>query len=99
MPSGTLNFAVGEAPALGFFEAYGTWMGTPPPTWDDIAWLRAQWDGPFMVKGFGRECATQLGLIGRSVDVGHDGPDLLDLLSPESPVEDACDGSDRPADR
>jgi pre-mycofactocin synthase len=36
----------------GFFEAYGEWMGTPQPTWDDIAWLREQWgDGPFMVKG------------------------------------------------
>ena len=24
---------------------------TPPPTWDDIAWLREQWGGPFMLKG------------------------------------------------
>ncbi len=37
--------------APGFFEAYGQWMGTPPPTWDDLAWLRRQWDGPFMLKG------------------------------------------------
>lgn len=22
-----------------------------PPTWDDIAWIREQWDGPFVVKG------------------------------------------------
>jgi len=42
------------APVPGFFEAYGTWMGTPPATWDDIAWLRSQWDGPFMVKGINR---------------------------------------------
>jgi heme/flavin dehydrogenase (mycofactocin system) len=34
-----------------FFGAYGQWMETTPPTWDDIAWLREQWDGPFMVKG------------------------------------------------
>ncbi|WP_433292968.1 hypothetical protein ACQP2F_29430 [Actinoplanes sp. CA-030573] len=33
-----------------------------------------------MVKGFGRECATQLGLVGRTSDTGHEGPDLLDLL-------------------
>jgi isopentenyl diphosphate isomerase/L-lactate dehydrogenase-like FMN-dependent dehydrogenase len=26
-------------------------MQSPPPSWDDIAWLRSQWDGPFMVKG------------------------------------------------
>lgn len=34
-----------------FFTAYGEWMGTPPPTWDDIAWLRELWGGPFMLKG------------------------------------------------
>lgn len=34
-----------------FFDAYGQWMGTPPPTWDDIAWLRELWGGPFMLKG------------------------------------------------
>ncbi|WP_088286114.1 pre-mycofactocin synthase MftD [Kineosporia sp. A_224] len=37
--------------APGFFAAYGQWMMTPPPTWDDVAWLRKQWDGPFMLKG------------------------------------------------
>jgi heme/flavin dehydrogenase (mycofactocin system) len=39
----------GEAPT--FFGAYGEWMGTPLPTWDDVAWLREQWGGPFMLKG------------------------------------------------
>ncbi|EID81726.1 MULTISPECIES: pre-mycofactocin synthase MftD [Rhodococcus] len=34
-----------------FFGAYGEWMQTPLPTWDDIAWLREQWGGPFMLKG------------------------------------------------
>jgi len=43
-----------STPVPGFFEAYGTWMGTPPASWDDIAWLRSQWDGPFMVKGINR---------------------------------------------
>ena len=23
----------------------------PPPTWEDVAWLREQWGGPFMLKG------------------------------------------------
>ena len=45
------NFAVGGEPAPRFFEAYGAWMQTPPATWDDVAWLREQWDGPFMLKG------------------------------------------------
>jgi heme/flavin dehydrogenase (mycofactocin system) len=34
-----------------FFGAYGQWMGTTPPSWGDVAWMRAQWEGPFMVKG------------------------------------------------
>lgn len=48
---GVPNFATDET-VPGFFEAYGAWMGTAPPSWDDVAWLREVWgDGPFMVKG------------------------------------------------
>ena len=39
----------GDAPT--FFGAYYEWMQTPAPTWDDVEWLRASWDGPFMLKG------------------------------------------------
>ena len=53
----------GAAPT--FFGAYGEWMGTPPPTWADIAWLRAQWDGPFLVKGIMRPDDAR-----RAVDAG-----------------------------
>jgi hypothetical protein len=49
-----------------------------------------------MIKGFGPECAVQLGLVGRSVDTGHAGPDLLDVLS--DITADECDGADRAAD-
>ncbi|MGO4200889.1 pre-mycofactocin synthase MftD [Rhodococcus sp. TAF43] len=42
--------APGQQPPT-FFGAYGQWMGTPLPTWDDVAWLREQWGGPFMLKG------------------------------------------------
>jgi heme/flavin dehydrogenase (mycofactocin system) len=38
-------------PAPTFFGAYGEWMMTPPPSWEDLRWLREQWDGPFMLKG------------------------------------------------
>ncbi len=38
-------------PAPSFFGAYGRWMRSAPPSWDDVAWLREQWDGPFMLKG------------------------------------------------
>jgi len=34
-----------------FFGAYGQWLQTPPPTWADLAWLREQWSGPFLLKG------------------------------------------------
>ena len=45
------NMAVPGQPAPTFFGAYGEWMGTPPPSWDDVRWLREQWDGPFLLKG------------------------------------------------
>jgi L-lactate dehydrogenase (cytochrome)/glycolate oxidase len=48
-----------------FFGAYGDWMQTPPPSWEDVAWLRAQWDGPFMLKG-----VTRIDDAKRAVDAG-----------------------------
>jgi len=48
-----------------FFHAYGEWMGTPPPSWDDIAWLRELWGGPFMLKGVMRVDDAK-----RAVDAG-----------------------------
>jgi len=47
----TPNLAAPGEEAPTFFGAYGEWMFTPLPTWEDVAWLREQWDGPFMVKG------------------------------------------------
>ncbi|RYP83538.1 mycofactocin system-associated heme/flavin dehydrogenase [Nocardioides guangzhouensis] len=41
----------GSPDAPTFFGAYGEWMTTPPPSWEDVAWLREQWDGPVMLKG------------------------------------------------
>jgi pre-mycofactocin synthase len=47
----TPNLAGPGEDAPTFFGAYGEWMQTPLPTWEDIAWLREQWGGPFAVKG------------------------------------------------
>ncbi len=47
----TPNLADPGQDAPTFFGAYYEWMTTPLPTWEDIAWLREQWGGPFMVKG------------------------------------------------
>ena len=73
------NMAEGGEPAPTFFGAYGTWMATPPPTWDDVAWLRQQWGGQFMVKG-----VTRVDDAKRAIDAGattisvsnHGGNDL-----------------------
>lgn len=52
-------------PGPPFFQAYGEWMGTPPPTWEDIAWLREEWGGQFMLKGIVRVDDAK-----RAVDAG-----------------------------
>jgi heme/flavin dehydrogenase (mycofactocin system) len=59
------NMRINGQPAPTFFGAYGEWMQTPPPSWDDVAWLRKQWDGPFMVKGI-----TRVDEAHRAVDAG-----------------------------
>jgi heme/flavin dehydrogenase (mycofactocin system) len=59
------NMAVpGEDPPA-FFDAYGEWIQTPPPSWDDLRWLREQWPGPFLVKGIMRVDDAR-----RAVDIG-----------------------------
>jgi len=59
------NMAAPGEPAPPFFGAYGEWMGTPPPTWDDVKWLRDEWGGPFMVKGIMHPDDAR-----RAVDIG-----------------------------
>ena len=59
------NFAAPGEPAPGFFAAYRSWQSVAPPSWADIAWLRAQWDGPFLVKGVMRADDAR-----RAVDAG-----------------------------
>jgi L-lactate dehydrogenase (cytochrome)/glycolate oxidase len=59
------NMAAPGQPAPTFFGVYGEWMQTPLPSWDDLRWLREQWDGPFMLKGVMRVDDAL-----RAVDVG-----------------------------
>jgi heme/flavin dehydrogenase (mycofactocin system) len=54
----------GQAPPT-FFGAYGQWMQSAPPSWDDVAWLREQWGGEFMLKG-----VTRVDDARRAVDAG-----------------------------
>lgn len=59
----------GAAPT--FFGAYYEWMTTPPPSWDDVAWMRETWaqlsGRPFMLKGVCRIDDAK-----RAVDAGVD---------------------------
>ena len=59
------NLAAPGGTAPTFFGAYGEWMGTTPPTWEDIAWLRDEWGGPFLLKGVSRVDDAR-----RAVDAG-----------------------------
>ncbi|MGH9057525.1 MAG: pre-mycofactocin synthase MftD [Acidimicrobiales bacterium] len=74
------NMAVEGEPAPTFFGAYGQWMQTPLPTWDDIAWLCGEWDGPVMLKGVIRvddaKRAVDAGV--RAISVSNHGGNNLD---------------------
>ncbi|MEX0426576.1 pre-mycofactocin synthase MftD [Nocardioides sp. DS6] len=60
----------GSAPT--FFGAYYEWMTTPPPSWDDVAWMGKEWKAlsgrPFLLKG-----VTRVDDARRAVDAGVDG--------------------------
>ena len=75
----TPNLARPGGAAPTFFGAYGEWMQTALPTWDDVAWLREQWGGPFMLKGVTRlddaRRAVQAGVTAISVS-NHGGNNL-----------------------
>jgi pre-mycofactocin synthase len=62
---GVPNLGARGTPVPSFFGAYGQWLGSAPPTWDDLAWLRSQWAGPFMIKGI-----TRVDDARRAVDTG-----------------------------
>jgi len=74
------NLAPPGAVAPTFFGAYGEWMATPSPSWDDIAWMREQWGGPFMVKGIAHpDDARQAVAIGAdAISVSNHGGNNLD---------------------
>jgi len=59
------NMADPGGPAPTFFGSYGQWMQTPPPSWEDLRWLREQWEGPFLLKGVIRTDDAR-----RAVDAG-----------------------------
>lgn len=76
----TPNMApLGSTPPT-FFGAYYEWMQSPLPSWDDVAWLRAQWEGPFMVKGVSRvdDAKRVVDLGASALSVSNHGGNNLD---------------------
>lgn len=73
------NMELPGRPAPTFFGAYGEWMQSGLPTWEDLRWLREQWDGPFMLKGIMRvddaRHAVEIGATAISVS-NHGGNNL-----------------------
>lgn len=61
------NLKPPHGPAPTFFGAYGEWQQTPPPSWEDIEWLRKEWGGKFILKG-----VTRVDDAKRAVDAGVD---------------------------
>ncbi|HLH83369.1 MAG TPA: pre-mycofactocin synthase MftD [Trebonia sp.] len=59
------NLPADGEPAPTFFGAYAQWLASTPPSWEDVAWLREQWGGPFMLKG-----VTRVDDAKRAVDAG-----------------------------
>src|SRR5262249_32025816 len=74
------NMAAPGSPAPTFFGVYGEWMQTPLPTWEDLRWLREQWDGPLMLKGVMRvDAALRAGDAGfTAISVSNHGGNNLD---------------------
>ena len=71
--------APGEKPPT-FFAAYYEWMQSTLPSWSDVGWLRAQWEGPFMVKGVSRvdDAKRVVDLGASALSVSNHGGNNLD---------------------
>jgi L-lactate dehydrogenase (cytochrome)/glycolate oxidase len=74
------NMAIGGQPAPTFFGAYGEWMQSQLPSWEDLRWLRTECDGPFMLKGVMRvDDARRAADVGVSaISVSNHGGNNLD---------------------
>ena len=76
----TPNMAAPGQPVPTFFGAYYEWMQSTLPSWSDVAWLRAQWQGPFMVKGVSRvdDAKRVVDLGASALSVSNHGGNNLD---------------------
>ena len=77
---GVPNLGARDGRVPTFFGAYGQWMGSAPPTWTDLAWLREQWGGPFMIKGITRpdDARRAVNIGATAISVSNHGGNNLD---------------------
>jgi heme/flavin dehydrogenase (mycofactocin system) len=85
-----------------FFGAYYEWMSTPPPQWEDIAWMREQWrqisGTPFVLKGVSRidDARRAVEAGADAVSVSNHGGNNLDgtpaAIRMVKPIADAVGG-------
>ena len=68
----------GSAPYFG--AAWSVFETTPPPTWDDVKWLRDLWEGPFMVKGVNtiKDARLAVDLGATAIGVSNHGGNNID---------------------
>ncbi|MGD0055435.1 MAG: pre-mycofactocin synthase MftD [Acidimicrobiales bacterium] len=76
----TPNMALAGQDPPTFFGAYYEWMQSTLPTWEDVAWLRSSWQGPFMVKGVSRvdDARRVVDLGASALSVSNHGGNNLD---------------------
>lgn len=74
-----LYTADGEIPYFG--EAWKDFEATPPPTWEDIKWLRELWGGPFMVKGIStiKDARQAVDLGADAISLSNHGGNNIDV--------------------
>jgi L-lactate dehydrogenase (cytochrome) len=78
------NLSEPGQPEPTFNEAYATWIQTPQPTWEDLAWLRGLWHGPFMIKGILEpdEARRAVDLGATAISVSNHGGNNVDGVPP-----------------
>jgi L-lactate dehydrogenase (cytochrome)/glycolate oxidase len=76
----TPNMAAPGEPVPSFFGAYGEWMQSELPSWEDLAWLCTQWDGQLMIKGVCRvdDAKRVVDLGATALSVSNHGGNNLD---------------------
>jgi len=76
----------------------GRLLTAAPPNWEDLAWIRSQWDGPMVVKGVLRidDAMRAIDIGADAISVSNHGGKVLDgtpaALSVLPEIVDAVDG-------